>query len=73
MKVGVWYEATSTFDDGLQVTIKRVSDLVRIYHLQNERSFVVYKVIHWGESKANGMLMDNWNLRELTLLEIELL
>ena len=71
----VWYEAVSTDFPKLRFIVMRVSD-IEVLHDEwyYDRPFLSYEVvIHGDEHRIASFVGDNWHLRKLSLLELELL
>ncbi len=71
----VWYEAVSTDFPKLRFIVMRVSD-IEVLHDEwyHEQPFITYEVIIYGdEHSIVSLVIDNWHLRKLSLLELELL
>ncbi len=73
MKVGIWYECKSTFNDKVLIIAKRISNKEILHHEEFE-PFISYEIVESSNlyHKVN-LVPDGWIFRELTSLEVELL
>ncbi len=74
MKVGVWYEAKNK-SGTVKVTVMRISEeIIKKQYPDRGRHFICYKVKIYGSNKEPcDIVEENWNFRELSSLEKELL
>lgn len=73
MKVGVWYEA-SLIGNIIKIIVMRISEDVVTKSYGDLRYFTCYKIVFYGSKKEPcDIVEENWNFRELSSLEQELL
>jgi hypothetical protein len=74
VKVGVWYEAGYK-SGNVKITVRRISyEVIKKRYYDKDGHFICYKVKVYGEgNKPYNIVEENWNFRELSSLEKELL
>jgi len=75
VKVGVWYEAKNRGTGKIKVIVMRTSEeVIKKLYDDKDGYFICYKVIVYGSSKSPcDIVEENWNFRELSPLEQELM
>jgi hypothetical protein len=74
VKVGVWYEAK--YKSGkFKVTVMRTSEeVIKKRYDAKDGHFICYKVtVYGGRKEPCDIVEENWNFRELSSLEQELM
>ena len=75
MKVGVWYEVRNKIGNKFKVIVMRVSDdVIKKPYIDNSGYYICYKIQVYGSiNDPCDIVAENWNFRELTPVEQELL
>lgn len=75
MKVGIWYEVSYKSIDEIKLIVMRTSEeIVKNSYYDRDGYYICYKVkVYEANKDSCDIVEENWNFRELSSLELELL